>query len=113
MRYAKPSVHLGGLRLKIFIEGDFKVEQLFAVGIPQLIQIKLGVFQRMVELRHIVEEKSGTRGVRLDNKRSVLKRIEVRLNVLIAGLRFELDGWDRAGHWNLSAFTLFARHQPF
>ena len=42
----------------------------------------------------------------------VLEGVEVLLDLLVAGLGLELDGWDSAGQGNLAALALLAGHQP-
>ena len=70
--------------------------------------MQLGTFERIVELRDVVKQEARTSGVRLDDQGSVLELVEVRFDVLIAGLGLHVDARDRAGHGKLAAFALLA-----
>ncbi len=75
-------------------------------------QVQLGAPQRMVQIGNIVEEETGARGVRLDDKRLVFEGIEVLLDLLVAGFGLHLDGGNRTGHRDFGAFALLAGHEP-
>ena len=90
---------------------DFEVEELITIGIAELVQVQLSALERMIELRHVVEEKAGAGGVRFDDKGLVLELVEVFLNVFVTGFRLHLDGWERAGDGDLLAFPLGAGHE--
>ena len=42
-------VHLAGLGFEVFVEGDFEVEELFAVGVFDLVEIEQRAFERLGE----------------------------------------------------------------
>jgi hypothetical protein len=104
-------VHLAGFGLKVFVEGDFEVEELGAVGVAEGAEIEFGAFEGVVELGDVVKEEAGAGGVGLDDDGSIFELAEVGFDVLVAGFRLELDGGERAGQRNFAAFALFAGHE--
>src|ERR1035437_10151312 len=103
-------IHLSGLRLEVFVEGNLKIKKLVAVGVTQLVQVQLGALQRMVKPGDIIEQEPRTRGVRLNLRSAVLEGVEVLFDIAVAGRGLELDVGQRAGQRNLDALTLLARH---
>jgi hypothetical protein len=77
------------------------------------VQVQLGALERVIEIRNVVEEKAGARGMRLDDQRPVLEGVEVLFDLLVAGLGLEPDGGQGARHGNLGPLALLAGHQPF
>ena len=89
----------------IWLDFDFRycrrnleVEQLFARRRRAACAGAAWRPQRMIELRHVVEQEAGARGVRLNHQSLVFKRVEVLLDLLVAGFGLELDGRQSAGH---------------
>src|ERR1017187_6747689 len=74
--------------------------------------MQLGAFERMVELRHVVKQEARLSAVRLDDQCLVFKLVEIGLDVLVAGLWFQVDAGNRARHRELAALAFLQSHQP-
>jgi hypothetical protein len=64
-RHSSPLIHLARFRLQIFVEGNLKIEELFAVRIAQVVQIQFCSRERLLETRNVVKQEARARGVRL------------------------------------------------
>ena len=89
------------------VSGDVQIHSpTWFMALYQLVQMHLGALKRVIELRHIVEQKTRARGVRLYHQRLVFKLIEVLLDIFVAGFWFRLERGKRTRQGDFLAFAL-------
>ena len=105
-------VHLAGFGFEVFFERDFEVEELFAVGVFDGVQIEKRTLQGMREAADVIEEEAGASCVRLDDEGGELEGIKVGFYGFVAGLGLAMDG-DGPGDGDLGALFFLEGHEAF